>query len=75
MRYICSCHYLPQLKFTDDPDKSCVETPTAPARCTVNEIKLIDPLAVGKTGVPPDGNKKYVLNPTVAIPEFTTRRV
>ena len=33
------------------------------------------PLAVGRTGVPPDGNKKYVLNPTVAIPELTTLKV
>jgi hypothetical protein len=36
----------------------------------VNEIKLIDSSAVGKLGTDPDGNKKYVLNPTVAIPEL-----
>jgi hypothetical protein len=36
----------------------------------VNEIKLIAPLAVGKLGVDPDGNKKNVLNPTVVIPEL-----
>ena len=41
----------------------------------MNEIKLIEPLVVGKVGVPPDGNKKYVLNPTVAVPELTIRRV
>ena len=52
-----------------------METPTAPARCTVNEIKLIAPLVVGKLGVPPEGNMKYVLNPTVAIPELTILKV
>jgi len=36
----------------------------------VNEIKLIAPSAVGSEGVDPDGNKKYVLNPTVVIPEL-----
>ena len=41
----------------------------------MNEIKLIAPFAVGKLGVPPDGNKKYVLNPTVAIPELTILKV
>ena len=29
------------------------------------------PLVTGIFGAPPDGNKKYVLNPTVVIPEFT----
>ena len=42
--------------------------PDAPALCTVNEIKLIAPLAVGKVGTPPPGNRKYVLKPTVVIP-------
>ena len=41
----------------------------------MNEIKLIAPFVVGKFGVPPDGNKKYVLNPTVAIPELTILKV
>jgi len=36
----------------------------------VNEIRLIDPDPVGNTGADPDGNKKYVLNPTVAVPEL-----
>ena len=36
----------------------------------MNEIKLIAPLAVGKLGVEPDGNKKNVLNPIVVIPEL-----
>ena len=45
-----------QLKFTDAPASSCV--PAAPTLFTVNEIKLIDPLALGKLGVEPDGNKK-----------------
>ena len=37
----------------------------------MNEIRLMSPVPVGNTGVEPDGNKKYVLNPTVAIPELT----
>ena len=41
----------------------------------MNEIKLIAPLAVGRFGVPPDGNKKYVLNPTVVIPVLTILKV
>ena len=41
----------------------------------MNEIKLIAPFAVGRFGTPPDGNKKYVLNPTVAIPELTIHKV
>jgi hypothetical protein len=41
----------------------------------VNEIKLIAPLAVGKVGTPPPGNRKYVLKPTVAIPELTILKV
>jgi hypothetical protein len=36
----------------------------------VNDIKLIVPSAVGIIGAAPDGNKKYVLNPTVVIPEL-----
>ena len=36
----------------------------------VNEIRLIAPSAVGNDGVFPDGNKKYVLNPTVELPEL-----
>ena len=36
----------------------------------MNDIILNDPSAVGRLGVPPDGNKKYVLNPTVVIPEL-----
>jgi hypothetical protein len=58
----------PQLKLSDAPASSCV--PPAPTLFTVNEIKLIDSSAVGKLGTDPDGNKKYVLNPTVAIPEL-----
>ena len=49
--------------------------PDAPALWTVNEIKLIAPLAVGKVGTPPPGNRKYVLKPTVAIPELTILKV
>ena len=41
----------------------------------MKDIKLIAPSAVGNDGTDPDGNKKYVLNPTVAIPEFTIRIV
>ena len=41
----------------------------------LNDIKLIAPSDVGKFGVPPDGNRKYVLNPTVVIPEFSIRSV
>ena len=41
----------------------------------MKEIKLIAPLAVGRLGVPPEGNKKYVLNPTVVIPELTILKV
>ena len=41
----------------------------------MKEIKLTAPSAVGIDGAAPDGNKKYVLNPTVAIPEFTIRIV
>ena len=37
----------------------------------MNEIRLIDPDAVGNDGTDPDGNKKKVLNPTVEIPELT----
>jgi hypothetical protein len=37
----------------------------------VNETKLIAPVEVGNAGDDPDGNKKNVLNPTVAIPELT----
>ena len=33
-------------------------------------MRLIAPDAVGKDGEFPDGNKKYVLNPTVEIPEL-----
>ena len=58
----------PQLKFTDAPASNCV--PPAPTLFTVNEIKLIAPLAVGSEGAEPDGNKKNVLNPTVVIPEL-----
>ena len=47
---------------------SCV--PYAPTLFTVNDNRLIVPSAVGILGVEPDGNKKYVLNPTVAIPEL-----
>ena len=36
----------------------------------VNEIRLIAPDAVGNDGAFPDGNKKNVLNPTVAVPEL-----
>ena len=41
----------------------------------MKDIKLIAPSAVGSVGAAPDGNKKYVLNPTVAIPEFIIRIV
>ena len=36
----------------------------------MNEIKLIAPVPVGSEGAEPDGNKKYVLKPTVEIPEL-----
>ena len=61
-------HYLPQLKFTDAPANNIV--PDAPTLCTVNEIKLNDPLIVGKFGVPPDGNLKCGKT-AVAIPTFS----
>ena len=60
---------------TDAPANNCVDTPTEPARLTVNDIILIAPSAVGSPGVPPDGNKKYVLKPTVDIPELMIRTV
>ena len=41
----------------------------------MNDIKLTAPFAVGRFGTPPDGNKKYVLNPTVDIPELTILKV
>ena len=44
--------------------------PTAPCRSTVNDIRLIVPSAVGIIGAAPDGNRKYVLNQTVVIPEL-----
>ena len=62
--------YAPQrLKLSEAPASNCV--PAVPTLCTVNEIRLISPLPVGNDGVAPDGNKKYVLNPTVAVPELT----
>ena len=36
----------------------------------MNDIILNVPSAVGIFGAAPDGNKKYVLNPTVVIPEL-----
>ena len=45
--------------------------PAAPTLWTVKDIRLIAPSAVGNDGVAPDGNKKYVEKPTVAIPELT----
>jgi hypothetical protein len=61
-------NYPPQLKLSEAPASSCV--PAAPTLLIVNEIRLISPLPVGSTGVDPDGNKKNVLNPTVADPEL-----
>ena len=56
---------------TEAPANNSVDAaPVLPTLLTVNDIKLFVPLAVGKLGVDPDGNKKYVLNPTVAIPEL-----
>ena len=67
----CITIIIPQLKLTDAPANNTVLTPTAPALCTVNEIILIEPLAVGNDGAAPDGNLKYVESRvTVAIPEF-----
>ena len=40
----------------------------------MNEIKLIAPPVDGNDGVAPDGNLKYVLNPTFAVPEFSILR-
>ena len=57
-------------KFTDEPAKNTEAPPTLPCVCTVNDIKLIAPSDVGIIGAEPDGNKKYVLNPTVVIPEL-----
>ena len=52
-----------------------MDIPEEPARLIVNVIILIAPLAVGNTGAAPDGNRKYVLKPTVDIPELITRTV
>ena len=52
-----------------------MDIPVEPARLIVNVIILIAPLAVGNTGAAPDGNKKYVLKPTVDIPELMIRTV
>tara|TARA_B100001175_G_C19214156_1_gene497349 strand:- start:6 stop:131 length:126 start_codon:yes stop_codon:yes gene_type:complete len=41
----------------------------------VNDIKLIVPDAVGMDGADPEGNRKYVLKPTVDTPEFISLRV
>jgi len=60
---------------TEDPDRSCVEIPVDPALCIVNEIRLIAPSAVGSEGTEPDGNRKYVENPTVVVPLLTILRV
>jgi hypothetical protein len=48
---------------------SAVATPEDPCCLTTNETKstLLPPSDIA--GVAPDGNKKYVLNPTVAIPD------
>ena len=62
---------IPQPKLTEAPANNIVLTPTAPALCTVNEIMLIEPSAVGNAGAALDGNLKYVESRvTVAIPEF-----
>ena len=45
--------------------------PAAPTLCTVNVIILFDPLATGNPGAAPEGNKKWVAKPTVAIPVFS----
>ena len=41
----------------------------------MKDIKLIAPFVVGRDGVPPEGNLKYELNPTFAVPEFSILRV
>ena len=48
---------------------SAVATPDDPCVLTINETKSTLPLPVDILGVDPDGNKKNVLNPTVAIPD------
>ena len=68
--------YTPQLKFSDAPLSSCVAIPVPPELLwTVSDTILIAPSAVGRTGAAPPGHKKYVANPTVAIPELTTLTV